>query len=250
MNFLPLDLMLLAVPVLLAFVPGRRGRGGNAPTAAIMAAGDAGESKVAGLTRAMRGVESIPAFAFRTRDRNGRVTTCQVDHLVRGADRLWVLEVKNWAGTVSAPLADAQEWAVTTRAGQVSMRWNPLRQARRQCTLLAKETGVRADALVVMTGRCTTDGSPWPAGVVTLVELEDALDSLVRRRHSGGASPRAVAKAWEKARRMGAQDASGGVSGEHGRRVEGLRVGRKARILPALAAVGVLAVWWWLRTTM
>ena len=157
-----------------------------------MAAGLAGEQRVARVLSAYPALPFVGGFVFSV---PGRSETVQVDHVLRGADRLYVIETKNWAGPVTA--RERGSWQ-SGRGAKCKSYGNPLEQARRQAGRLSLLTGVTVQPIVVLAGG-DLDGTE-PASlrnmVVSIRGLPHLLGELGAQRAPGAAVAEQMLRAW------------------------------------------------------
>lgn len=125
--------------------------------------------------------------------------THQIDHVVCGRDRLYVIETKTWHGTVEGRAGD-RYWMLSRPRGRPALRiYNPLLQNLRHAEVIGTMTGVPVTHLVVsaafirvpdeLAGKVATIsglpillGSPGrPAG-----HIERAFNDLSRRKAAWG----------------------------------------------------------------
>ncbi len=102
----------------------RRASAGSVPLerggAHLRAVGDLGEVLVAGEVRRL----GLPVL--RNVVLGPPVRTIELDHVVRVADGLVVLEVKTWGGRVDGH-PEAETWLQVGRSGEIRRLYNPLR---------------------------------------------------------------------------------------------------------------------------
>lgn len=92
--------------------------------------------------------------------------TTQIDHLVVSRYGVFVIETKNWGGTVYASAAD-KNWTVFYGRSKKSVQ-NPLRQNFKHMKIFSEITGIPENViipLIVVCGR-TKFKTPLPDGVV------------------------------------------------------------------------------------
>lgn len=217
-------------------------------------AGDVGEARVNAVLSRIKGLEYLPAFSFEFRN-NGKIDSCQMDHLVRGDDRLWIVETKNWSGTVASSTFVSDRWSVTARSGHFREDLNPLIQANRQSKWLSQQLGVPISFLIAMAGTAIPDQGGWPNGVVLLSNLARVLEGNVHNPHGGErTSPRQVEKGWQAAKRLAYTDRDGSVTRRHiermsirhsDRNIDSRKKGSYRSIM-LLVAILCGVAWWYL----
>lgn len=78
--------------------------------------------------------------------------THQIDHVVRGRDRLYVIETKTWHGVIEGRVGD-ETWTLRRPRGRVAITaYNPLFQNRRHAEVIGAICGVPVTPLVVSAG--------------------------------------------------------------------------------------------------
>lgn len=78
--------------------------------------------------------------------------THQIDHVVRGQDRLFVAETKTWRGTIVGRTGD-REWTLRRPRSRAPIRtYNPLRQNQTHAHVIAAVCRVHVTPLVVSVG--------------------------------------------------------------------------------------------------
>lgn len=118
-------------------------------------AGAAGERRVA---RALQRAGVAAVHDITLPDRAGG--THQIDHIAAAGDCLYVLETKNWHGTVSGD-AGSPEWTLRAPSGTVAHPYNPLLQNDTHQEVLRELTHVPVQGLVIEVGRTRhRDGRP------------------------------------------------------------------------------------------
>ena len=177
--------------------------------------GNAGERKVISLIkRNIPGLPILRGFAFLPGGKKSNST--QIDAIIKGVDRLWILEVKNWTGYISGSKND-RDW--TIRGKTIWKTVNPLVQLNRQRYWLNKEVGVPVDGFVVMSGSATTNGS-WPYGVVIAEDISRIIAGKARNQQGCGASSDAVDRAWKRVVELRKIDSYNNISASHTQRME------------------------------
>jgi hypothetical protein len=171
-----LALFLVAIIGIALSRPGQSSR--RIATAVSMRAGRAGERSVSRLLRATNGIEHIDDFVF-THHR----LTVQIDRLVRGADRIWVLETKHWASHVDGS-AHAATWTVSGSGGRrrADRRQNPIQQNEWHCEALSAVFNIPTRSLVVVFSGSARFSNSRPAGIVFLPELATVLSQMQTAR--------------------------------------------------------------------
>lgn len=158
----------------------------------MAAAGRAGERRVSAELRShVGGVRIIDDLYLRFGQR-----IAQIDHVVAGSDRIFVLETKNWRGRIEC---GADRWMVNGRG-----RHSPIRQNGVHVTALRNAVGdVPAEGVVVMaSSNCVLSNAP--SGVVPLTKLSSMLGGYPKTPASdrsdafGPQSDRRVEKAWRR----------------------------------------------------
>lgn len=108
--------------------------------------GSSGEARVA---RALRRAGYAVLSDLTVQQGRG---THQVDHVVRGQNRLFVLETKTWRGTIEGRAGD-REWTLRRPRGRAAIRtYNPLRQNEMHAAVIGRLCHVPVTALVVSAG--------------------------------------------------------------------------------------------------
>lgn len=115
--------------------------------------------------------------------------TVQLDLVVRGADRLVVVEVKTWRGVVTAR-PGAAVWSVAGPAAHWQTA-NPLRQVSLHAEVLGRVLRVPTDGLVAMAGSAQPASGAFPPGVIPLRQLIASL-----RQAAVGPPSARLASAW------------------------------------------------------
>ena len=222
---------LIAAGVLILIALLSRPRRKPRNTARNNAAGNAGERRV--ITEIRNGIRGMPAaggFAFLPGGK--RSNSVQMDAVVKGIDRIWLLEIKNWSGTVFADNSD--KWTVKGKGTWSTV--NPVVQLRRQCRLLSEETGVPVNGFVVMAGRAVPAKGFWPHTVVGLSDITRVLGEYARNRQPDGVSPERTEAAWKHILLLRETDRINGISAYHAQRMH-----NKGRPRPALPIAAVIA---------
>jgi hypothetical protein len=123
--------------------------------------------------------------------------SAQIDHLIRAARCLVVVESKNWSGLVTGG-PDDEEWTLTRRNGRTTRHRNPIIQAARQARkviLASGDDALPVHALVVMAGRAHHASGRFPEGVTLLRDLPSVLTPLLK---GDGNEEARVTAAWGK----------------------------------------------------
>jgi hypothetical protein len=225
------------------------------PTQSSREAGSAGEKKVyQSLTTNCHGLSFKRDFAFHFVDENGEQSTAQIDCVVKGKDRVYVLECKNWAGTVE--FLHSGKWRVTKENGQVDERWSPILQAERQAECLSRTIGVPVTPFVVMTGSAKPLRGYWPRGCISLEDMPRIIGGLARNRRDGGVSTEEMTSAWMDISSLAALDANKDITHEHEqrmirvvndtKRVDYITKSRKPRLFWVFVSLACLVTAGWL----
>jgi hypothetical protein len=134
-------------------------------TAMSVRAGQAGERRVSRVLRTIPGLDHIDDFVFTHHG-----LTVQIDHLVRGKDRIWVLETKHWTGIVDGTRRNPI-WTVRRRGyRRRDRRQNPIEQNAWHCEALSAAFDVPTASLVVFSGSAKFAVSR-PQGIIFLADL-------------------------------------------------------------------------------
>lgn len=150
----------------------------------------------------------------------------QVDHLVRLADGIAVLETKAYSGRVTGGLRD-RHWVQHLRAGQVRTAFgNPLLQNYRHVMAVRElaGAGVPVDGLVVSAGSAARFCGELESAVVRLSDLAARLCTV--RAPVGACSPARLDAAWRALTTAAARSAN--LREAHGEQVRhwAVRAGR------------------------
>lgn len=173
----------VAASIRAGYLAGRRSR---------IDAGRQGEERVGELLDLAGGHDRLDGVVFEASSRKA----AQVDHLVRGACCLIVVETKNWNGLLDGTAED-EHWTLRRRSGDIVSMRNPLRQAARQAGIVreaAKPDTPTVRHLVVMAGRARHAQGSFPNGVVTSRELRTVLPAMLAE----GGDPVALEHAWSR----------------------------------------------------
>ena len=195
-------------------------------------AGNAGERRVARILAKA----GLPAVHDLTITLAGR--THQLDHVVAGRDRLFVLETKTWRGRI-AGAAGAERWTVQ-RPGQRPVRaYNPLLQNATHAQALAELAGVRVTPLVVSAGHAQAPDE--------LTQHMVAVSKLAVRLGPPGQTGPAIAAAFERLATLKGDPRQARIAAKHRNRTSARfnpRLSHACWLVAAFALAITLAAAW------
>jgi Nuclease-related domain len=138
-------------------------------------------------------------------------TSHQIDHIVWGRDRLFVIETKTWHGVIEGRAGD-ETWTLRRPRGRAAITaYNPLFQNRRHAEVIGAMSGVPVTPLVVSAGFVRVPQA-FSDQVIPLASLPARLGPV-------GPSSRRVEEAFLELSRQKEASGQGRLSARHRRRM-------------------------------
>ncbi|ABX19238.1 MULTISPECIES: nuclease-related domain-containing protein [Burkholderia cepacia complex] len=208
------------------YADSHRGQRSTRPVTRSQASGDAGEARVnAELRRVLAHLCGSDFYVHPTallllHAPGTEFPTAEVDHLVVTPFGIFVIETKNWAGTI-LPGQTADQLVCHLPSGRLEERRSPISQNRAKVAFLRGTLPAtwNVQGLGVFSHDACTLSAGLPLALVNLRDLGYWLRTQ-RDRHAESGNPNInVSAAWDVVRRLSVDDPTGSAISAHRHKV-------------------------------